>query len=142
MPYSIVEPHPTVQKYAYTGRGGAGNAFKAPKTTKSTIATGPASHFEQGLPQTNNKFSSGRGGAGNIRNTTERAIFSFDEELERQQTREQMDKNGAVWHVGRGGAGNWTSSSTAGSSRKDSTSSAGSDRSGFLGRLSHTFDRR
>jgi hypothetical protein len=52
-------------------------------------------------------------------------------------------KEGAVWHVGRGGAGNWT---TAGpdSSRKDSSSSAGSDasaRSGFFGRLSNTFER-
>ncbi|KAG9234814.1 hypothetical protein BJ875DRAFT_292792 [Amylocarpus encephaloides] len=141
MPYSITEPHPTVQKYAYSGRGGAGNAFKAPKTSKGSVATGPPSHFEQGLPQTGNKFSSGRGGAGNIRPKTEQAIFSFDEELERQATREKMDKAGGIYHIGRGGAGNWTSAG-APSSRKDSSSSVGSERSGFLGRLSSTFERR
>jgi hypothetical protein len=53
-------------------------------------------------------------------------------------------KEGAVWHVGRGGAGNWTTTRPE-SSRKDSTSSADSDdsrRSGFFGRLSMNFERR
>jgi hypothetical protein len=140
--YKITEPHPTVQKYTHAGRGGAGNTFKASKTSNGTVASGPASHFDH-LPTTGSKFSSGRGGAGNIRNNSERAVFSFDDELQRQSTREQMAKNGGVWHVGRGGAGNWTTSAS-GSSRKDSTSSAGSGdsiRSGFFGRLSNTFER-
>jgi len=139
--YQITEPHPSVAKYAHSGRGGAGNTFKAPKTTTGSIATGPASRFEQGLPASNSKFASGRGGAGNIRNVSERAMFSFDEELERQASRDNM-ANGNIYHVGRGGAGNWTSNATPSSSRKDSSSSSGSTRSGFLDRLSHTFDRR
>ena len=45
-------------------------------------------------------------------------------------------KDGGVWHVGRGGAGNWTMAKGE-SKRKDSSSSAGSDgsaKSGFFGR--------
>lgn len=141
MPYQITEPHPTVAKYAYSGRGGAGNVVKAPKTTKGSTATGPASHFEQGIPQTSSKFSAGRGGAGNIHSTSERAIFSFDEELERQATRESADNAGGIHHIGRGGAGNWTTNATP-SSRKDSSSSAGSERSGFFHRLSQTLSRQ
>jgi hypothetical protein len=47
----------------------------------------------------------GRGGAGNYKQPpSERAIFSFDEELERQLS---LDRHAApVYHVGRGGAGN------------------------------------
>ncbi|KAH8685572.1 hypothetical protein BGZ60DRAFT_426061 [Tricladium varicosporioides] len=139
--YQITEPHPTVRAYTHAGRGGAGNTFKAPKTSNGSSAHGPASLVP--LESTAPRFSSGRGGAGNIRNSSEKAIFSFDEELARQQTRDAMDKNGAAWHVGRGGAGN-LASAIAPSSRKDSTSSAGSNastRSGFFGRLSHSFER-
>jgi len=46
----------------------------------------------------------GRGGAGNVFPSSERAIFSFDEELERQ-LRWERDV-APVYHVGRGGAGN------------------------------------
>jgi hypothetical protein len=142
--YSITEPHPSANKYVHSGRGGAGNTFRAPKTSAGTTAQGPASLFDSDLPTSSSKFSSGRGGAGNIHKSSERAIFSFDEELERQNTWERKMKDGAVWHVGRGGAGNCTSSLPA-SSRKDSTSSAGSAtsaRSGFFERLSNTFERR
>jgi len=141
--YQVTEPHPHAGKYIHSGRGGAGNTFKTPKTTNGATARGPASVLGHELP-TAPKFSSGRGGAGNIHDSSERAIFSFDEELERQNTREQMEKGGAVWHVGRGGAGNWTTSRSS-SGRKDSSSSAESNessRSGFFGRLSHSFERR
>jgi hypothetical protein len=145
MPYQLTEPHPTVKSYAHSGRGGAGNYYKAPKTSNGTTARGPASLLEHGLPQTSSsKFSAGRGGAGNIHNSSERPIFSFDEELERQASRDQKMKEGAVWHVGRGGAGNWIASGQA-ASRKDSTSSADSShsgRSGFFGRISNTFSDR
>lgn len=142
--YSITEPHPTANKFVHSGRGGAGNTFRAPKTSEGINARGPASLFEAGLPASSSKVSSGRGGAGNIHHTSERPVFSFDEELERQNTRERKMKDGGVCHVGRGGAGNWTSSRPE-SSRKDSTSSADSNasaRSGFFGRLSNTFERR
>jgi len=52
-------------------------------------------------------------------------------------------KEAGVWHVGRGGAGNYAVA-RPGSGRKDSSSSAGSDasnRSGFS-RLSNTFERQ
>jgi len=143
--YSITEPHPTANKYVHSGRGGAGNTFRTPKSTEGSTARGPASFVEGGLPASSSKFASGRGGAGNIHHIAERPIFSFDEELERQNTRERKMKEGAVWHVGRGGAGNWTTGQSESSPRKDSTSSTGSDasaRSGFFGRLSNTFERR
>lgn len=141
--FQVVEPHPSVNRYAHAGRGGAGNYFKAPKTSNGTTARGPASHFENGLPKSTSKFSSGRGGAGNIHSPSERAIFSFDEELQLQKTREEKLKDGAVYHIGRGGAGNWSSTRPE-SSRKDSSSSTdsnGSVRSGFFGRLSQTLER-
>lgn len=47
---------------------------------------------------------SGRGGAGNLYHASERAIFSFDEELEQQMR--QMQDLAPICHVGRGGAGN------------------------------------
>ncbi|PMD44044.1 hypothetical protein L207DRAFT_525412 [Hyaloscypha variabilis F] len=142
--YAITEPHPHPGKYVHSGRGGSGNIFKAPKTSSGTSARGPPSLFENGLPKSTSKFSSGRGGAGNIHEPSERAIFSFDEELDRQSTREKRLKEAGVWHVGRGGAGNYAVAKPN-SGRKDSTSSAGSDgsaQSGFFGRLSHTFERQ
>ncbi|KUJ12057.1 uncharacterized protein LY89DRAFT_673846 [Mollisia scopiformis] len=142
--YQVTEPHPTVSGWTHSGRGGMGNTFKAPKTSNGSTAKGPASLFEHGLPaSSSSKFSSGRGGAGNIHAPSERAIFSFDEELERETTREQRAKQGSAWHVGRGGAGNWASERPS-SGRKDSTSSGdsnGSVRPGFFGRLSSTFER-
>lgn len=95
--------------------------FKAPKTSNGSTASGPASLFEQGLPSSSGlKFSSGRGGAGNIRLNSQKAPYSFDEELNRQATRAHREMEGAAWHVGRGGAGNYASTQT---SRKDSISS-------------------
>lgn len=144
--YTITEPHPTARNYIHSGRGGAGNTFKAPKTSNPRTASGPASRFEGGLPETSTKFSSGRGGAGNIHHTSEKQPFSFDDELDRQRTREKkLKSSGAAYHVGRGGAGNYTSVSSPVALRKDSASSIDTDASGrssgFLGRLSHTFGR-
>jgi len=136
--YQVTEPHPHVSPSAFihSGRGGAGNTFQAPKTTDGSTARGPASLFSRGLPQTSSKFSSGRGGAGNILPSSEKAPFSFVEELESQSTREKKLSEGGNWHVGRGGAGNWASGSQ--SARKGSTSSDDSNGSvrsgGFLER--------
>jgi hypothetical protein len=154
MPYRVTEPHPTISgnNNIHSGRGGAGNTFKAPVTTSGPDASGPASRFANGLPSynANARFVSGRGGAGNVHLNRERAIFSFDEELQRQTTREMMEKEGgASWHVGRGGAGNLMSSrSPSRSARKGSASSTGSAASnessksyGFFRRISQTFDR-
>ena len=126
--YSIVEPHPSARSNAYihTGRGGAGNFTRAPASvTRGSDASGPASR----LPPTslssqnsNKPFTTGRGGAGNIHPPSERAIFSFDEELERQLS---QDRHAApVYHVGRGGAGNVHFNSSQQMSRKHSDDSA------------------
>ncbi|RVX75354.1 hypothetical protein B0A52_00707 [Exophiala mesophila] len=106
--YSIVEPHPSVPSTQYfsTGRGGAGNRVRAPvEVTRGSDASGPASRVALTQSQTSRKsFTTGRGGAGNVHPSSERAIFSFDEELERQLTQER--RAAPVYHVGRGGAGN------------------------------------
>ncbi|KAJ5217134.1 hypothetical protein N7468_010142 [Penicillium chermesinum] len=104
--YRVVEPHPSVPSSTrpalYTGRGGSGNviSLKNTRTTPSREATGPASltRLDSHAPST---FTSGRGGAGNVHSSSERAIFSFDEELERD-----LRRAAPVYHVGRGGAGN------------------------------------
>jgi hypothetical protein len=104
--YRVIEPHPSVphttRPAVYTGRGGSGNvvSLKNTKTTESRSATGPASltRLDSRTPTT---FTSGRGGAGNVHSSSERAIFSFDEELERD-----LRRAAPVYHVGRGGAGN------------------------------------
>jgi len=128
--YSIVEPHPnpsTSTNYISTGRGGAGNAIRThpSQITRGADARGPAaaaaairaslsstkssppsSHYTSSTKSTStyNYITSGRGGAGNAFPASERAIFSFDEELERQL---RLESDVApVYHVGRGGAGN------------------------------------
>ncbi|CUS15632.1 unnamed protein product [Tuber aestivum] len=49
-------------------------------------------------------FSTGIGGAGNIRHKSERAIFFFDEELEKEKV--IRENRAPVYSIGRGGAGN------------------------------------
>jgi len=142
--YTITEPHPTVPKNSFThsGRGGAGNFFRAPATTPSTGVPTKAPSVPSS--KSTGRFYSGRGGAGNAHASVERPVLSFDEEFTRAEVRE---KTATMAHVGRGGAGNYFSTSdkksTAGSIRRDSTStnaSGGSSRSGFWGRLSLSRD--
>jgi hypothetical protein len=127
--YSITEPHPSVPSshYAGYGRGGAGNIAKVnPKNiTNGATATGPASVAQIRAPAPNTVFMSGRGGAGNAHFEKERAIFSFDEELARQQ--KMMDHQSPYYHVGRGGAGNLVDEYTR---RRSSADSNDSSRSG------------
>lgn len=104
--YRVVEPHPSANRpLMHTGRGGAGNivSLRNTVTTAGDSAEGPASLTRLDAHQPKN-FLSGRGGAGNIHSFSERAIFSFDEELERQMRREK--EVAPVFHIGRGGAGN------------------------------------
>jgi hypothetical protein len=124
--YSITEPHPSATPRAplFVGRGGAGNLTRAPQNvTRGATASGPPSRLQ--FPSTSPSSSSstaprpsssatsshaprvvhsGRGGVGNVHPVSERAIFSFDEELERHLSRESHAA--PVYHVGRGGAGN------------------------------------
>lgn len=117
-PYHIVEPHPSTNSHSvHTSRGGAGNvtSLKNTSITAGHSATGPAS-----LAPLNTSprkyYSSGRGGAGNFYSSGEHAIFSFDEELERQLKQER--RVAPVIHVGRGGAGNVMVPETANTSRR------------------------
>jgi len=106
--YSITEPHPSVPatNYIHAGRGGAGNIARLnPKgVTSGPDASGPAARVALQVPTASSYFTAGRGGAGNMHRDKERAIFSFDEELERQ--RKMMEHQAPIYHVGRGGAGN------------------------------------
>jgi hypothetical protein len=126
--YQVVEPHPstsTSQPAFHTGRGGAGNVARLNSSSSFTLgpsASGPSSitALDRHVPKT---FKTGRGGAGNIHQSSERAIFSFDEELERQMRRESV--TAPVYHVGRGGAGNMVYGDHQ-SSRQTSRSETGS----------------
>lgn len=135
----VVEPHPDTSnvRHVYTGRGGAGNSvsLRNTATTSGQSAFGPASRIPLNPRRTS--FTSGRGGAGNVHSSAERAIFSFDEELESQLRREKQIA--PVFHVGRGGAGNMIVeddkrvSSGRKSSDARSTTSANSDSSAAEG---------
>jgi hypothetical protein len=127
--YRITEPHPSVpaSHYVYSGRGGAGNITHInPKNVSAgPDATGPASQGTLRTPSANAYFTAGRGGAGNLHREKERAIFSFDEELDRQ--RKMMEHQAPVYHIGRGGAGNLVDS--MGEKRRESRGSNGSTNS-------------
>ncbi|KAF7508413.1 hypothetical protein GJ744_009266 [Endocarpon pusillum] len=103
--YKLVEPHPqATTPYIHTARGGAGNVASAKSTTDGSNATGPASRHPSLSTPRRTVFTSGRGGAGNLHTQSDRAIFSFDEELEREMR--QTQDLAPVCYVGRGGAGN------------------------------------
>jgi len=96
--------------YIQAGRGGAGNIkrYNSEELTKGPAAAGPASRVELSPPPTTSKFTSGRGGAGNTfaRTHSQRAIFSFDEELKRDEMIKENMSKAPIYHIGRGGAGN------------------------------------
>ena len=125
MPFHLTEPHPSVRRaYIHTGRGGAGNYTSVPRdVTDGITASGPASRVT--LPASSSsstrKFTSGRGGAGNVHTESERAIFSFDEELAHEQR--LQERAAPVYHCGRGGAGNIASEYATRASRQGSASS-------------------
>jgi hypothetical protein len=130
--YSITEPHPSIPKsnYIHSGRGGAGNyAHVNPQdVTLGQTASGPASVRPLRSACPDDYFTTGRGGAGNVQRMKERAIFSFDEELERQKR--MTEHQAPIYHVGRGGAGNLVDEMRSRMGSRSSTSSpssAGSD---------------
>ena len=152
--YRITEPHPSVPSshYIHSGRGGAGNISHIdPKdVTAGSDATGPASRTAlDGTHAANaaHYYASGRGGAGNMHHSGERPIFSFDEELDRQ--RRMMEHQTPVYHVGRGGAGNFASeglqrrsSATSDSSSVISGQQVRSSFEGALNRLRGSFSKQ
>jgi hypothetical protein len=150
--YHLTEPHPSVPKtnYIYSGRGGAGNIRHVDATalTDGQTATGPASRVKLPSHSPTAYFTAGRGGAGNVHREKERAIFSFDEELERQ--RKMMEHQAPVYHVGRGGAGNLVDELHPRSTRSGSADSTISNDSSrprrsidtAMNRLSRAFSRQ
>jgi len=127
--YKITEPHPSVPRSAYmtAGRGGAGNIthVNPQALTAGQTASGPASIRPIKPHSPDSYFTAGRGGAGNLHRERERAIFSFDEELERQ--RKMMEHQAPIFY-GRGGQGNLVHEERRGSAGSDS--SAASAKSG------------
>lgn len=140
--YSITEPHPSVPKshYMHSGRGGAGNYSQVnpEKLTSGTTASGPASITPLNPASPSSFFASGRGGAGNIHREGERAIFSFDEELERE--RRMTEHQAPIYHVGRGGAGNLVNETRPRMDSRSSTSSTSSAGSNFNDRVRGSVD--
>ncbi|KAI4860715.1 hypothetical protein F4820DRAFT_97623 [Hypoxylon rubiginosum] len=144
--FTITEPHPTIQRnsYAHSGRGGAGNYFRAPVTTPASgVATVTTTTTTS---QTASRFHSGRGGAGNAHVSAAKPVLSFDEEFAHQSHVEQKP----IGYVGRGGAGNIyaandvkPSAARKGSdaSSQHSSSSTGS-LSNIWSRLSHSRSRQ
>lgn len=137
--YHIAEPHPSVPTthYMHTGRGGAGNiSYVDPSAvTKGPDASGPASQSTLTTGSTSSAYHAGRGGLGNIHPGADRAIFSFDEELERQ--RRLMEHQAPVFHVGRGGAGNLATDPERMGTRSNSSAAWSSNR----GSLEAAWDR-
>ncbi|MCJ1442675.1 MAG: hypothetical protein MMC23_003172 [Stictis urceolatum] len=149
-PYQLHEPFPALATsrptYMHTGRGGAGNISRATPTdvtarnpstaspisrtsSHTSLTSSHPSSTASHTPSTHKSstFLSGRGGAGNAHPLSERALFSFDEELERLSN---MECHAApVYYIGRGGAGNrvaakeqgWRGGSLGWGSRKGSS---------------------
>lgn len=102
--YTITEPHPSVSQNTWThsGRGGAGNHFRAPATTSpSGVATAASAAAAAVVTRAGRFFYSGRGGAGNAHAASKRHVLDFDEEYRQAAVRDH-----ASGHTGRGGAGN------------------------------------
>lgn len=121
MPFHVTEPHPSVRKnktnYIQAGRGGAGNyaRYTDAELTSGPTATGPASRTKLVPPPNTHSFTTGRGGAGNTfknRSESPRRIFSFDEELRREQRIMDNAAKAPVFRIGRGGAGNMVNESS------------------------------
>ncbi|CAZ86437.1 unnamed protein product [Tuber melanosporum] len=125
MPFQLTEGTPVhdAGSYYHAGRGGAGNYRRLPSTTSlpATVATAlPAAT----TPSNPRVFFGGRGGAGNIKPKSERAMFSFDEELERDRL--FHEHHAPVYSIGRGGAGNIVPSEAIATRSHYSVSPAGS----------------
>jgi hypothetical protein len=96
-------------------------AYPAPAPAHRRSSSSAASHPAA------DRFVAGRGGAGNVRDVSERAIFSFDEELERLSR--AQEQAAPVFHIGRGGSGNFVAGGEYGPGldRKSSAGSSSSD---------------
>jgi hypothetical protein len=97
----------TAGRYYPSGRGGAGNYHRL---AADTLPTPPTALPAPSSASCASRYFAGRGGAGNVHDSSERAVFSFDEELERDRL--FHSHHAPVYSVGRGGAGNIVPSDT------------------------------
>ena len=132
----LVDPPqpPSKSPYTHTGIGGAGNVRRIPPPTSVPSHTIPTITYDHHHPLTttcshlshssskkssssNGRFSTGRGGAGNIPPPgSSRAIFSLDEEQEMQR---RVRPAPITYHTGRGGEGNTVRRESIESNRSD-----------------------
>jgi len=98
MSFSAYDPLPPTKLY-HTGIGGAGNYRKLKPYELSSSTPAPPV-----VKPTKRPFHGGRGGYGNTHSASERAMFSFDEELARE--RFAREHAAPMYSVGRGGVGN------------------------------------
>ncbi|GAM90997.1 hypothetical protein ANO11243_090440 [Dothideomycetidae sp. 11243] len=110
-PSPLALPPPPNSARMMTGRGGAGNAHRSHSTTSTTMATVAVVPRPVPMPikPRSSSQSSGSSGASDVAmpgSPTQCAIFSFDEELERDQRMRDNAARTPVYHIGRGGAGN------------------------------------
>jgi hypothetical protein len=137
--FTVTEPHPTVatNSFMHSGRGGAGNFFRAPVTTDPAgVPTAPSAAKK--TSSGSSYYFAGRGGAGNAQSAS-RSPLNFEDEYT-----SASHASASAGHVGRGGAGNFHAEGAVKKShRKSSDASSGSSTrsSGFLARLSGTFTR-
>lgn len=133
MPVQITDAPIYTSSVYHGGRGGAGNYRKV---SPSDLVGRVPSAVPIPSSTSSKLFFGGRGGAGNAHPVTERAMFSFDEELERDRL--IHEHHAPVYSIGRGGKGNLVSQediatrsfyssfeNSASSSPRSSTSSNG-----------------
>ncbi|KUJ19800.1 uncharacterized protein LY89DRAFT_461538 [Mollisia scopiformis] len=87
------------RQYSKSGIGGIGNFHNT-----SSILSSPSTPYIS--PRTSGTFSTSIGGAGNVRNLSERPTVSLSTKLEREEA--QRRAAAKYWHHGIGGAGNKT----------------------------------
>ncbi|KAI9865653.1 MAG: hypothetical protein M1813_002111 [Trichoglossum hirsutum] len=107
-PGSLPSTYPAIRVRA--GRGGAGNyrlVEPSPSPLSSASSDSSSSTFSKVSFKSSNSvmFATGRGGAGNMHFTSERAMFHFDEELAQERQRPQAPA--PIYRIGRGGAANF-----------------------------------
>ncbi|KAF2151426.1 hypothetical protein K461DRAFT_269659 [Myriangium duriaei CBS 260.36] len=90
-------PLPPTSARMMTGRGGAGNARA---TSTSAAVVKPV------IKTRSSSESSASSSTSDMDSPSQRAMFSFDEELQRDQRMRDNAARTPVYHIGRGGAGN------------------------------------
>ena len=125
--YAFEPRHPTSyskRPAMHSSRNGAGSVAPRDKATSFGQSTGPPTSTA-GLRHNDPREPRlpGRGGIGDVYcSSSEWAIFSFDEELERQLKREK--EAAPIFHVGRGSAGDAVHPGEYRSTRKRSETSS------------------